>query len=297
MIPQKKSSTIRHSYPVAAFVMLAAIFVLGCSKKDTQTATETAQKTFATPADAGDALQTAVQTKDDKAISQVLGTNAKTLVSSGDSTTDTLAVDSFAKKYDRMNRWVVMTDGRRVLYVGADNYPFPIPLIQDSSAKWHFDAKAGEEELRARRIGRNELTAIDAAKFIAHAEGLYHQVTHEYTDTIVSTPGKHDGLYWEVAEDQTPSPLGSLNVFAKGIFAAGAPSKAVSFDGYSFRIHTTQGGFTIFASPVDYRHSGIMTFSVGRDGTVYQQDLGPQSTETVEAMNQYNPADGWTQAE
>jgi hypothetical protein len=238
-----------------------------------------------------------VQAKDDKAISQVLGPQAKTQISSGDSATDALAADSFAKKYDRMNRWVVMTDGSQVLYVGADNYPFPIPLVQDASTKWRFDAKAGEEELRARRIGRNELTAIDAVKYIAHAESLYHQATHQYTDTIVSTPGKQDGLYWETAEGKTPSPLGSLNAFAKGIFAAGAPSKMIAFDGYSFRIHTTQTAFTIFASPIDYRRSGITTFSLGHDGAVYQQDLGPQSTEVVEAMNQYNPADGWTQAE
>ena len=297
MNSQSKNSNIHHSYSVAAFVMLAAVFVLGCSKKGTQTVTETGQKTFATPTDAGRALQTAVQAKDDKAISQILGPKAQTQVDSGDPATDALAADAFAKKYDRMNRWVVMTDRSQVLYVGADNYPFPIPLVQDGSAKWRFDAKAGEEELRARRIGRNELTAIDAAKYIAHAEGLYHQTTHRYTDTIVSTPGKQDGLYWEVADGKAPSPLGALNVFAKGIFAAGAPSNMVVFDGYSFRIHTTQAGFTIFASPIDYRHSGIMTFSLGRDGAVYQQDLGPQSTETVEALKQYNPADGWTQAE
>jgi hypothetical protein len=297
MISHLKNSNIRHSYPVAALVMLAAIFVLGCSKKDTQPATETTQKTFATPTDAGRALQTAVQAKDDKAISQILGPKAQTQVGSGDPATDALEADAFAKKYDRMNRWVAMTDGSQVLYVGADNYPFPIPLVQDGSAKWRFDAKAGEEELRARRIGRNELTAIDAAKFIAHAEGLHHQATHQYTDTIVSTPGKHDGLYWEVADGQTVSPLGGLNVFAKSIWAAGAPSKTVTFDGYSFRIHTTQGGFTIFASPVEYQHSGIMTFSLGRDGVVYQQDLGPQSTEAMDALKQYNPSDGWTQAE
>jgi hypothetical protein len=297
MNSQRKSSTAHHSYSLAVLVMLAVAFILGCSKKQNNTATEESQKTFATPAEAGQALQTAVRANDDKAIGQVLGPKAKTLVSSGDSTEDATATDSFAKKYDRMNRWVAMTDGSQVLYVGADNYPFPIPLAKDSSSRWYFDATAGDEELRVRRIGSNELTAMDACRVIAHAEELYHHATHQYTDTIISTPGHQDGLYWEVAEGQTPSPMGTLNQFAKGIFAAGAPSKTAEFNGYSFRILTTQGGFTIFASPVNYQHSGIMTFSVSRDGVVYQQDLGPQTMDTVEAINQYNPTNGWTQAE
>ncbi len=107
-----------------------------------------------------------------------------------------------------MNRLVAMTDGSQVLYIGADNYPFPVPLAQDSSSRWYFDATAAEEELRARRIGSNELSAIDACRLIANAEELYHQSAHQYTDAIVSTPGKQDGLYWEVSEDQTPSPMG-----------------------------------------------------------------------------------------
>jgi hypothetical protein len=297
MNSQSKSSITHRSYPLAAFIMFAAVFILGCSKNATDTATTPTQLTFANPYEAGQALQTAVKAKDDKAVAQVLGPKAKTLISSGNSKEDATATGSFATKYDRMNRWVTMTDGSQVLYVGADNYPFPIPLAKDGTSKWYFDSAAGEKELRARRIGGNELTAMDAARLIANAEELYHRATHQYTDTIVSTPGKQDGLYWEVAEGQAPSPLGRLNEFAKGIFGAGAPSKAVVSRGYSFRILTAQGGFTIFASPVNYQQSGIMTFSLARDGVVYQQDLGPQSTETVEAINQYNPTDGWMQAE
>jgi Protein of unknown function (DUF2950) len=297
MISQRKSSTTHHYYRLAVLGMLAVVFILGCSKQQTSRLTETSQKTFATPAEAGQALQTAVRAKDDKAITQVLGPKARTLVSSGNSSVDATATDSFAKKYDRMNRWVAMTDGSQVLYVGADNYPFPIPLAQDGSSRWYFDATAGDDELRARRIGSNELTAMDAARLIAQAEERYHHATHQYTDTLISTPGQQDGLYWEVAEGQAPSPLGTLNEFAKGIFIAGAPSKTAVFSGYSFRILTAQGGFTIFASPVHYQHSGIMTFSLSRDGIIYQQDLGPQTADVAEAINQYKPTDGWAQAE
>jgi hypothetical protein len=311
-----KRSTTRHFQWVAVVVLLVSAFFLGCSKKETPTTAETPRKTFATPAEAGEALHTAVKAKDDSAIARILGPQAKALVSSGDAAEDAAAVDSFAKKYDRMNRWVVMTDGSQVLYIGADNYPFPIPLAQDSSSKWYFDANAGDEELRARRIGRNELLAMDACRSIAKAEELYHQRTHRYTDTIISTPGKQDGLYWEVSEDEVPSPLGTLNGFAKGIVTSSAPSKSPAFDGYTFRIVSTQGdgapggtngdvsnrkmtagGFAIVASPVDYQKSGIMTFILGRDGSLYQQDLGPQTEDVAASIKGYNPTDGWAQAE
>jgi hypothetical protein len=294
---QLKNRTRQQMQLIAALVMLAAVFVLGCSRKPANTAAETPQKTFATPAEASQALHAAFQTRDAKALTQVLGAKAQKLVSSGDPAEDKSAADSFAKKYDQMNRLVAMTDGSLVLYVGADNYPFPVPLAQDGSSRWYFDAAAGDEELRTRRIGSNELSAIDACRLIANAEELYHQSTHRYTETIVSTPGEQDGLYWEAGEGQAPSPLGRLNQFARSIFNASALSKEVVSHGYSFRIMTTQEGFTIFGSPVNYPNSGIMTFSLGRDGAIYQQDLGPQAADALAAIEQYNPTHGWTQAE
>ena len=294
---QMKSLTTQRIQLIAALVMVSIVFVLGCSKKPGNTAAETIQKTFATPAEASQALHAAIQAKDDKALTQVLGPKAQRLVSSGDPAEDKSATDSFAKKYDQMNRLVAMTDGSQVLYVGADNYPFPVPLAQDGSSRWYFDAAAAEDELRARRIGGNELSAMDACRLIANAEELYHQSTHQYTDTIISTPGNQDGLYWEVSEGQTPSPLGRLNQFAKSIFNAPAAGKEVVSRGYSFHIVTTKGGFTIFGSPVNYQDSGIMTFSLGRDGVIYQQDLGPQTSDALAAIEQYNPTRGWTQAD
>ncbi len=234
-----KKRTRQPIQSIAALVVIAVVSVLGCSKKPTNTGAETPQKTFATPAEASQALHAAAQTKDDKALTQVLGAKAHKLVSSGDPAEDKSAADSFARKYDQMNRLVAMTDGSQVLYVGADNYPFPVPLAQDGSSRWHFDAAAADQELRARRIGSNELTAMDACRVIANAEELYHQSTHQYTDTIVSTPGQQDGLYWEIGEGQTPSPLGQVNQFAESIFKASAPSREVVSHGYSFRIVTT----------------------------------------------------------
>jgi hypothetical protein len=294
---QLTSLTRRRIPSIAVLIMVTVVFVLGCSKKQDNATAETKQKTFASAVEASQALHAAVQAKDDKAVTQVLGPKAQKLVSSGDPAEDKSAADSFAKKYAQMNRLVAMTNGSQVLYIGADNYPFPVPLAQDGSSKWYFDAAAGLEELRARQIGGNELSAMDACRLIANAEELYHQSTHQYTDIIVSTPGKQDGLYWEASEGQMDSPLGRLNQFARSIFNAPAPSKEIASHGYSFTIVSTQGGFTIFASPLDYHHSGIMTFSLGRDGVVYQQDLGPKAAESLAAIEQYNPTDGWTQAE
>jgi Protein of unknown function (DUF2950) len=294
---QKKSLTTHRVQSIAVVVMVAVVFVLGCSRKQDNSTAETPQKTFATPAEAIQALQAAVKAGDDKTLTQVLGPKAQKLVMSGDPAEDKSAANSFTRKYDQMNRLVAMTDGSQLLYIGADNYPFPVPLAQDSSSRWYFDADAADQELRARRIGRNELSAMDACRLIASAEELYHQSRHRYTDTIVSTPGQQNGLYWEISEGHTPSPMGTLNQFVKSIFNASAPSKEVVSHGYSFRIVTTKGGYTIFASPVNYQHSGIMTFSLGGDGVIYQQDLGPKAPDTLIAIERHNPTDGWTQAE
>jgi len=281
-----------------ALALLAAFATVGCSlNKSTEAATSPSPTVFAMPDEAGQALQLAARSKDESGLARILGPGSEAVFRSGDTAEDQTALESFVAKYDRMNRWVKMTDGSKVLYIGADNYPFPVPLAQDSSSRWYFDADAGHEELRARRIGSNELSAMDACRLIANAEELYHQGTHQYTDTIVSTPGQQNGLYWEISENQTPSPMGTLNQFAKSIFNASAPSKEVVSHGYSFRIMTTKEGYTIFASPVSYQHSGIMTFSLGRDGVIYQQDLGPKAPDNLTAIEQHNPIDGWTQAE
>jgi hypothetical protein len=295
-----KSFAQRRFPLLAVLVMLAVVFILGCSRRPAATTAEIAQTTFATPTDAGHALQAAVRAKDETAVARILGPQAKTLVSSGDPAEDASASQSFAKKYDRMNRWVAMTDGSQVLYIGADNYPFPIPLTQDAASRWHFNAAAGDDELKARRIGRNELRAMDACRLIANAEALYYQQAHQYTDTIISTPGNQDGLYWEVAADQAPSPLGRSNGFAKGVFDSSAPSKTLLSDGYSFRILPAGGqaaGFAVIATPVSYQHSGIMTFSLGRDGVVYQTDLGPKTPEVAATITDGSRVEGSTPAE
>jgi hypothetical protein len=170
--------------------------------------------TFANPEQAAKALYTAALAQDDGALERILGPHSAALLSSGDSQEDKAALASFVTKYNRMNRWATLTDGRRILYIGADNYPYPIPLVQGASSRWYFDTVAGKDEILARRIGKNEILALDAVYAMGNAEELYlsnkqdGESAHKYTQKILSSPGKRDGLYWQVAKDQAASPLG-----------------------------------------------------------------------------------------
>lgn len=279
----------------------------------------TAQSAFDSPADAGQALLSAALTADSSALARVLGPDAVAFLSSGDLLEDKAAMASFARKYEQMNRWVAMTDGNQILHIGADNYEFPVPLAKSSPTKWRFDAIAGHEEVTARNIGRNELLAIDAVYALASAEEIYFQTPRngnpapQYTRIIISSPGKQDGLYWEVPKGVPASPLGRVNEFLKNLSPV-APGEAQVFDGYSFRILTKQGdqakggrrnylangkltGFAIMASPVKYRETGIMTFVLNREGIMYQKDLGARTAELASSIESYNPDNGWDYVE
>jgi hypothetical protein len=302
------------SYLGLAFVLMASICSTGCSRKAAAAADSSEQAVFTTPAEAGRALQAASRSHDEGSLEGILGKGSAAILKSGDPAEDKAAIDAFTAKYDRMNRWVTLTDGSQILYVGADNYPFPIPLTKDSSGKWYFDTEASEDEILARRIGRNELLAIDATAAIAEAQEVYYRTApgeRQYARRIVSHPGTKDGLYWEEFKGEASSPLGRLPGFPKNLTAADPQI----FDGYSFRILTAQGnaakggrrdyvadgsitgGFAVIASPTKYADSGIMTFILNRDGVVYQKDLGEKTAGIAASIKEYNPTDGWTPAE
>jgi len=312
MNPQTKVAGSRSKRYWLIIVPLA-LSLVGFHAAKGASAVPTDQATFGSPAEAGTALRTAAQKGDESTLSSILGTASKAIMSSGDLKEDAAALQEFVSKYDEMNRWVLMTDGTEVLKIGADNYPFPIPLRQNSSSKWFFDTRGGADEIQARRIGRNELLAIDAICAIAYAEDIYARTSHDgnptglYTTKILSTPGKQDGLYWKVPEDKELSPLGRVNEFAADALANEPPV----IDGYTFRILTARGhaaqggaksyiingklvgGFAVIASPVKYGETGIMTFIVNQEGDVYQQDLGDQTSKVAAAIREYNPTADW----
>ncbi len=278
------------------------------------------QKTFASPTEAGAAFLEAAKSGDQVALLAIFGPDAQGVLFSGDAVKDKDALQDFVAAYNQMHRWREIKVGGQMLYTGADNYSFPIPLGEKSSGQWVFDTAAGKDEILARRVGKDELTAIAACNAVADAEQRYFSqvrngdTVRQYAQKFISDDGKQNGLYWPVAAGLPPSPLEDVRDFAKSVGYTNAGDKPQPFDGYYFRFLTKQGdkakggakdylvngkltgGFAILAYPADYRNSGIMTFIVGKDGVVYQKDLGEKTADVASALTEYNLGDGWNPA-
>lgn len=274
------------------------------------------QRSFASPTAAVDALFAAARSNNEHAMLAVLGPDGKRIVSSGDATEDAAARARFVSKYDQMHRLVKEPDGTLTLYVGAENWPMPIPVAQ-SGHSWYFDTAAGEREILYRRIGRNELSAIRVCEALAAAEKEYESTHHgEYARRIFSASGRHDGLYWKVASGEPQSPIGPLVASAvEEGYAPGHKGAPTPYRGYFYRILTRQGagapggarsyllggkmtgGFAFVAYPAVYRSSGVMTFIAGEDGIVFQKDLGPRTGVIARTMKEYDPGPGWQPSE
>ena len=284
--------------------------IASCSKREPASNNVT-QKTFASPAAAGEALFDAAKTGDQNALLSIFGSDGRDLMFSGDPVNDKNTSQRFVDAYTQMNRWSKSNTGEVILYIGADNFAFPIPLDQTSSGQWAFNTTAGKNEVLARRIGDGELVAIGVLTEIANAQQEYFSQNHEFAQKFVSDEGRHNGLYWPVAEGQRPSPLGHLADVAKAL--GYSPSdKPQPFNGYYYRVLTRQGpsakggakdyigdgkltgGFAVLAWPAKYRDSGITTFVVGKDGVIDEKDLGDKTAEAAAAVTAYDPGQGWT---
>lgn len=306
----------------AHFAMLAALFLavsllVSCGKAESP---KPEQRTFTSPAEAGDAFLAAAKAGDQSAILAIFGPDSNGVLFSGDAVKDKNSLQEFVAAYNQMHRWREIKVGGELLYVGADNFPFPIPLGKNPSGQWVFDTAAGKDEILARRIGKDELTAIAACSAVAAAQQTYFSQSHDgdktkqYAQKFISDDGKQNGLYWPVAAGQPPSPLEDVRDFAKAAGYSNAGAKPQPFNGYYFRFLTKQGatakggakdylvnghltgGFALLAYPAEYRNSGIMTFIVGQDGVVYQKDLGEKTADVAAAIAEYNPGDGWKPA-
>jgi len=279
-------------------------------------AQEPGQKTFATPKDAGNALNEAVKSGDKIAELAVLGASAADVITSGDPVRDKDNADIFLKRFAQMNRWSRESNGSEALYIGADNWPFPIALKKTSAGQWYFDTKDGVQEILYRRIGKNELSTIEVCNAMVDGQLDYFKelhdgsTVHQYAQKFISEEGKQNGLYWKVDEGQPESPIGPLvaHANAQGYGKSGAPEP---FHGYYYRILTAQGanapggaksylvdgnmtgGFAFIAYPAEYRNSGVMTFVVDANGIVYQKDLGPKTVDIAKGMTSYNPDKTW----
>jgi len=312
-------------------LILATCLIAGVPNTYAQTP---AQSTFSSPDDALQALVSAAKEKDRAALAKLFGPDYDKLLT-GDEVEDNKDLDEFSTAASEAAQLQKVNDSKFVVTVGHDNWPTPIPIVQ-KDGKWLFDTKAGLEEALNRKIGENELSAITTCRAYAVAQWEYytegdwnHDGVAEYAQRLYSTPGKHDGLYWETSEDDKPSPLGKLVAAARAegygpkaespdaAGKGGAQEKeAVSEDrapyhGYYFKILTRQGpaapggkysyvingnmiaGYAFVAYPDKWGSSGVMTFIVNQQGRVYEKNLGTNTAKVAAAMTEYNPDPSW----
>ena len=279
------------------------------------------QQVFPTASAAVTALVAADKAEDMKALSSILGPDSDQILSSGDPVADKNARDEFVRRYDEMHRLAYDDQGRVILYIGAGNWPVPIPLIKKDSG-WVFDTAAGKAELLYRRIGRNELFTIRVLEDLADAQSEYASAAHDggtegaFAQKILSDAGKQNGLYWETAEGQPQSPIGPLVAKATAAgYKRDSGDNPIPFHGYYYKILTGQGrnapggakkyvvdgkmtnGFAFLAYPAEYRASGVMTFMINQDGVIVQKDLGPDTAKLASAISEYNPDKTWQEVD
>jgi hypothetical protein len=307
---------------IAAKLAAFAIFTAGIAFfPGPAAAQQSGQKTFSSATDATTALVAALQANDHRALLDIFGPDAKDILFSGDDVEDKNQRAQFVQKYEQMHRLVVEPDKKTTLYIGAENWPTPIPLIHKGSA-WYFDTDSGRQEILYRRVGRNEMSVIQVCRGLVDAQKEYFSQLHDgdssnlYAQKIFSDSGKHNGLYWEAASGEPESPIGPLVAAAAAEGYTRTPDqKPQPFQGYYFRILTGQGksapggtvsyvaegkmahGFAFVAYPAEYRVSGVMTFIVDQDGIVYEKDLGRRTDELAKALTKYERDRTWRKAE
>jgi len=274
------------------------------------------QKMFKTPQEAAAALAQAAENYDVPALLEIFGPSGRDFISSADPVQDKNIAADFAARYRKKS--VVNIDpqnsARTVLSVGDNDWPFPVPIVK-KSGKWYFDSERGRQEILYRRIGSNELDAIQVCRGFVEAQHEYASDIHDnsginqFAQKIISTPGKHDGLYWQ-NDDGTPGGPVSEAV-ARAIQEGYVPGKTSGYHGYYFKVLKGQGpaarfgqldyvidgvmigGFALVAFPAEYRVTGVKTFLVGYDGFVYEKDLGPSTLSIAQTMERYNPDKTW----
>jgi hypothetical protein len=303
---ETRMSTVRY-----ALLALLASLAIGSGVSAAGT-----QRNFASPEEATQALVQAVKAHDRAGVLAVLGQDAASWISSGDTAADQAAIARFVDAYDARHQ-LARQDGKATLTLGADDFPFAFPIVRKGE-RWHFDTAAGKLEMLARRIGENELSAIEVLQAIVDAQLDYASADRNgdgvpaYARKFLSSPGKHDGLYWPVEPGQPPSPAGELLARASSEGFKGKGGKPEPYHGYYYRPLDRQGthapsgaldyvvggraigGFAVVAYPARYGNSGIMSFIVNQDGKIYQADLGPNTQARALNMKAYDPGPGWT---
>lgn len=296
----------------AVLILLLALMLAACSRSDDS------HKAFDTPEAAAQALSEALKKHDVAELKALFGPSSDSLVSSGDDVADRSGHDEFVAAYTAKHRLEDAGDGLKTLVIGEKDWPVPVPLrLQDG--KWRFDGAAGVEEVVMRRIGRNELGAIAVSRGFVEAQKEYAAQGHDgdppgiYALKLMSDPGMQNGLYWETAEGEAPSPAGPF--VASAAEQGYTASARTPYHGYFYRLLYNQGanakggardyfkdglmteGFALVAWPAVYGTSGIQTFIVNQDGNVFQKDLGKDTAIAVEGIYSFDPDSTWTPVE
>jgi hypothetical protein len=301
---------IRPIHRTAAAALLGTLLLPGVAGA--------AQPFFATPEAAMAALRDALAARDGAALVRLLGPEHEDELIGGDPAAARQGLAELGDAAAAAMALAPAEGGAMTVLIGREAWPMPIPLVRDGEEGWRFDTEAGLEEINDRRIGRNELAAIDLARTYAEAQLAYAAADRdgdqvlEYAQRIASTPGQKDGLYWQAAEGEEPSPLGPLvaqaDAYTKDYYRAGEP-----YHGYYFKILKEQGpnppggaygyvingnmiaGFGLVAWPAAYGQSGVMTFVVSHQGKLFEKDLGPETEKLAEAMTAYDPDPSWAE--
>jgi hypothetical protein len=313
---KEKRKVWKGLYGLVVVSAVALIFFCSYQKADAQ------QKTFKSSEEAVKALVNEVKAGNTKELLAIFGPAGKEIISSGDEVSDRTGRERFVKTYEEMNKLVSETDKKMILLIGKDEWPFPIPIVKKGET-WIFDTMAGKEELLNRRIGRNELHAVQVCLAYIDVQREYALKDRdgdglmEYAQKISSTKGKKDGLYWEAKEDEEQSPLGPLAARAvkEGYTGRKPGDNPVPYHGYFYKILKAQGknapggaydylvkgkmigGFGLVAYPSEYGNSGIMSFLVNHEGVVYEKDLGKDTVKIVNAMTKFDPDKTWKKVE
>lgn len=301
--------------------MLIIIMVLVATGGNTHAAAAK-EKVFGSPEEAVKALAAAIKANDRGELLAILGPAGKPLIFSGDEVADQKGRERFVKAFEEINQLEKKDENRAVLHVGSEDWSFPVPIVRQGGG-WLFSISEGREEIRNRRIGKNELDAVQVCLAIADAQMDYASEDRngdgvlEYARQFVSDSGKKNGLYWPVVEGEEPSPLGPLAARAgrEGLTRRKAAGEPEPYHGYFYRILTAQGkqakggardylvkgkmigGFAVVAYPAQYGNSGIMTFIVNQEGVVYEKDLGGNTVRTACAVTSFNPDETWKRVE
>jgi len=303
-----------------ALGLAASLFIVLCFRAQAQTSQSgdptVAQESFTSPQRAVEALIRATEQYDVPALVKLFGSQGKAFVSSGDPVQDKNYAQGFAKKAQEKQSIIIDPNNgsRAVLSVGIDEWPFPVPIVR-RGRKWIFDSTQGRDEILYRRIGTNELDAIQICEGFVEAQKEYASEVHDdsginqYAQRIISSPGKHDGLYWQNPDGTPGGPISEA--VARAIAEGYSPTRPSGYHGYIFKVLKGQGpaarlgqldyvihgvmigGFALVAVPAEYRVTGVKTFMVSYDGVVYEKDLGRNSADIVSTMERYNPDTTW----